>query len=102
MSGGRQRVVRHGTGPKRDLQTGIGPIPVQRHNVRDRDAGPERRRILFQYLQQKRSLPNCPDFLRKQPGGDHLRQVMQPVEGREVSGKGLGKISPAMGRIVKS
>ena len=25
---GRQRVVRHGTGSERDIQTGIGPIPV--------------------------------------------------------------------------
>ena len=33
---GRQRVVRHGTGPERIIQTGIGPIPVQRQKVRDR------------------------------------------------------------------
>lgn len=36
---GRQRVVRHGTGPERTIQTGIGPIPVQRQKVRDRAAG---------------------------------------------------------------
>ena len=33
---GRQRVVRHGTGPERAIQTGIGPVPVQRPKVRDR------------------------------------------------------------------
>ncbi|MBB1499796.1 IS256 family transposase [Paracoccus sp. MC1862] len=33
---GRQRVVRHGTGPERLIQTGIGPIPVQRQKLRDR------------------------------------------------------------------
>ena len=33
---GRQRVVRHGTGPERMIQTGIGPIPVRRQKVRDR------------------------------------------------------------------
>lgn len=33
---GRQRVVRHGAGPERTIQTGIGPIPVQRQKVRDR------------------------------------------------------------------
>ena len=33
---GRQRVVHHGTGPARTIQTGIGPVPVQRHKVRDR------------------------------------------------------------------
>lgn len=36
---GRQRVVRHGTGPERTIQTGIGPIPVQRQKVRDRATG---------------------------------------------------------------
>lgn len=33
---GRQRVVRHGFGPERMIQTGIGPIPVARQKVRDR------------------------------------------------------------------
>jgi putative transposase len=35
---GRQRVVRHGAGPEREIQTGIGPITVQRQKVRDRAA----------------------------------------------------------------
>ena len=35
---GRHRIVRHGTGPERMIQTGIGPIPVQRQKVRDRAA----------------------------------------------------------------
>ena len=40
---GRQRVVRHGAGPERTIQTGIGPITVQRQKVRDRatDVPPE-------------------------------------------------------------
>ncbi len=32
---GRRRVVRHGAGPERMIQTGIGPIEVQRQKVRD-------------------------------------------------------------------
>ena len=36
---GHQRVVHHGTGPKRNIQTGIGPIQVQRQKVCDRAAG---------------------------------------------------------------
>jgi len=36
---GRQRVVRHGSGPERTIQTGIGPIPVERQKVRDRATG---------------------------------------------------------------
>src|SRR6056297_1797050 len=33
---GRQRVVRHGHGPERSIQTGIGALDVQRPKVRDR------------------------------------------------------------------
>jgi putative transposase len=32
----RDRVVRHGHGPQRAIQTGIGPVEVQRAEVRDR------------------------------------------------------------------
>ena len=33
---GRRRVVRHGFGPERSIQTGIGAIDVRRPKVRDR------------------------------------------------------------------
>jgi putative transposase len=33
---GRDRVVRHGHGPQRAIQTGIGPVDVRRAKVRDR------------------------------------------------------------------
>ena len=33
---GRDRVVRHGHGPERAIQTGIGPVEVRRAKVRDR------------------------------------------------------------------
>src|SRR5207237_4622272 len=35
---GRDRVVRHGHGPERAIQTGIGPVAVRRGKVRDRGA----------------------------------------------------------------
>ena len=38
LEDGRQRVVRHGSGPERQIQTGIGPLDVQRPKVRDRAA----------------------------------------------------------------
>jgi transposase-like protein len=45
---GRQRVVRHGAGPERTIQTGIGAIPVQRPKVRDRARGvPDEDKIRF-------------------------------------------------------
>ena len=42
---GRQRLVRNGHGPERQLQTGIGPLEVRRPKLRDRgrvDAEPIR------------------------------------------------------------
>ncbi len=36
---GRERLVRHGHGPERQVQTGIGPVAVRRVKLCDRDAG---------------------------------------------------------------
>src|SRR4051794_34452230 len=36
---GRERVVRHGHGPERLVQTGIGPVAVERVKLHDRGAG---------------------------------------------------------------
>ena len=44
---GRQRVVRHGAGPERVIQTGIGPITVQRQKIRDRAADTTSTKIRF-------------------------------------------------------
>ena len=44
---GRERVVRHGHGPERLVQTGIGPVPVRRVKVRDRGAASASERIRF-------------------------------------------------------
>jgi len=60
---GRERVVRHGHGPERQVQTGIGPVAVQRVKLRDRaggEAGIERIRftsaILPRWARRTRSL----------------------------------------------
>jgi transposase-like protein len=45
---GRQRVVRHGYGPERSIQTGIGALEVRHLKVRDRAEGvPAERKIRF-------------------------------------------------------
>jgi hypothetical protein len=45
---GRQRGVHHGTGPGRTIQTGTGPIPVERQKARDRAADvPAERKVRF-------------------------------------------------------
>jgi putative transposase len=38
LADGRARIVRHGHGPERTIQTGIGPVPVRRAKLRDRGA----------------------------------------------------------------
>lgn len=60
---GRQRVVRHGAGPEREIQTGVGPLRVRRRKVRDRatDVPPEARirftsNILPKWARRSRSL----------------------------------------------
>lgn len=44
---GRARLVRHGHGPERAIQTGIGPVPVARVRIRDRGTTSPEERIRF-------------------------------------------------------
>jgi hypothetical protein len=44
---GRARFVRHGHGPERPIQTGIGPVGVTRPKIRDRGAAAGEERIRF-------------------------------------------------------
>jgi putative transposase len=44
---GRARLVRHGHGPEREIQTGIGPVPVERVKIRDRGASDATDRVRF-------------------------------------------------------
>src|SRR5476649_2759426 len=47
LADGRDRVVRHGHGPERTIQTGIGAVEVARVKIRDRGAGGDGERIRF-------------------------------------------------------
>jgi putative transposase len=47
LTDGRDRLVRHGHGPTRAIQTGIGPIDVERVKIRDRGATSDGERIRF-------------------------------------------------------
>jgi transposase-like protein len=44
---GRDRLVRHGHGPERMIQTGIGPVAVSRVKIRDRGAATNQDRVRF-------------------------------------------------------
>ena len=47
LSDGRPRLVRHGHGPERQVQTGIGPVTVSRVKIRDRGAAVDGERVRF-------------------------------------------------------
>ena len=47
LADGRARFVRHGHGPKRTIQSGIGSVAVQRVKVRDRAPAEGERRVRF-------------------------------------------------------
>jgi putative transposase len=47
LEDGRERVVRHGHGPERTIQTGVGPVPVSRVKLRDRGGEAAGERITF-------------------------------------------------------
>jgi len=57
---GRQRLVRHGHLPEREVMTGIGPVPVKVPRVRDRGTAGEKIRftssLLPPYLRRARSV----------------------------------------------
>ena len=58
---GRDRLVRHGHGPERTIQTGIGPVEVRRVKIRDRGAEEDDRirftsAILPKWARRTRSL----------------------------------------------
>lgn len=47
LADGRDRIVRHGHGPERMIQTGIGPVAVRRAKVRDRGGNAAGERVRF-------------------------------------------------------
>ena len=89
---GRERLVRHGHGPERSVQTGIGPVPVQRVKLRDRGAdevaGGERIRftsaLLPRWARRTRSLDALLPilYLRGVSMGD-FQEALGALLGRE-------------------
>ena len=62
---GRMRVARNGYLPKREIQTGIGPVPVKAPRIRDRQPEDESDRIRFSSL-------ILPPYLRKTKSMEEL------------------------------
>ena len=96
---GRDRVVRHGHGPHRAIQTGVGPVEVRRAKVRDRgDVGAEEK-IRF-------TSSILPKWARRTKSLDALLPVLY-LRGVSTSGRlpggarrppGQGRAKPLAGR----
>ena len=101
---GRQRIVRHGYGPERSIQTGIGALDVRRPKVRDRAAGPADENVRFssailpKWARRSRSLDALLPvlYLRGISTGD-FREALSAILGAEAPNLSPGVISRLTG-----
>src|SRR5712664_2878483 len=97
---GRDRVVRHGHGPHRTIQTGVGPVEVRRAKVRDRGDVDVEEKIRF-------SSSILPKWARRTKSLDALLPVLylrgvSTSDFQEVLTALLGKDSPNLSPAVIS
>jgi transposase-like protein len=98
LADGRDRIVRHGYGPERRIQTGIGPVEVRRIKLRDRGADEDGARIRFtsailpKWARRTRSLDALLPilYLRGISTGD-FQEALSALLGREAP-----NLSPAV------
>lgn len=89
LADGRRRVVRHGHDPVREIQTGIGPVEVQKPKARDRDATAAARirftsNILPKWARRTKSLDTLLPvlYLRGVSAGD-FQEALAALLGRD-------------------
>ena len=91
---GRQRVVRHGHLPEREVMTGIGPVAVRQPRVRDRDVAagdPGRIRfspsILPPYMRRSKSIETLlPILYLKGISTGDFSEALSALLGKDASG----------------
>ena len=94
---GRGRVVRHGHGPERTIQTGIGPVEVSAVKIRDRGAALDGDRIRF--LGDPAEVGAAVEEPRRAVAGPlSARGVDRRLPGgaRRPPGRGRANLSPAV------
>jgi len=97
---GRNRVVRHGHAPAREIQTGIGPVEVRAVKIRDRGAAEDADRVRF-------SSAILPKWARRTRSLDALLPVLylrgiSTGDFQEALGALLGKEAPNLSPAVIS
>ena len=103
---GRQRVVRHGHLPKREVMTGIGPVAVRQPRVRDREAAaddPGRIRfspsILPPYVRRSKSIETLlPILYLKGVSTGDFSEALSALLGKGAAGLSAS----AIGRLKES
>src|SRR6476646_2309190 len=93
---GRDRVVRHGHGPHRAIQTGVGPVEVRRGKVRDRGEVSAEDKIRFtssilpKWARRTKSLDALLPvlYLRGVSTGDFQEARTEPVAGGDLAADG--------------
>ena len=103
---GRQRLVRHGHLPEREIMTGVGPVAVRCPRVRDRAGeGPERIRfssaILPPYARRSKSLEVLiPILYLKGISTGDFEEALAALLGKDAGGLSASTIGMAQGRLV--
>lgn len=83
----RQIATRNGYLPKRTIDTGLGPIPVQQPRVRHRDGGKFKSAILPPYLKRTRSIDAMiPALYLKGISTSDFPMALEAILGKEVKG----------------
>jgi len=96
---GKQRIVKNGYRPEREIQSGIGPVPVKAPRARDRHPEPEERirfasSILPPYLRKTRSMEELIPwlYLKGVSTGD-FSDALSALVGQDAPGLSPGTIS---------
>ena len=89
LADGRQRVVRHGHDPVRTIQTGIGPVEVQKPKARDRGAPEAGERVSLRVFDPTK-MGAANEEPRRAPAG--------PLSARDFGGRFPGGSRPCSAR----
>ena len=96
---GRHRIVRNGHLPEREIQTGIGAVPVKAPRIRDRHARPSKRikfssSILPPYLRKTRSMEHLiPWLYLKGVSTSDFTDALSALVGKDAPGLSAATIS---------
>ena len=96
---GRQRVVRHGHLPEREIMTGIGPVAVRQPRIRDREASAGERirfnpTILPPYARRTKSLEVLiPILYLKGISTGDFEEVLAALVGKDAPGLSASTIA---------